>query len=314
MASVSAFLKNHMTIRHMRLLMALEAHRSVIKAASYLNLTQPAISKALASLEGALGCPLFIRTKAGMTATETGAYLIKYSRWVLQRMELAERELEAIMSPGSSHISIGTLPTTAVYLIPDFVKRLETRLPNTTVSLREGTMDGLLPALRSGQIDFAVGLLTLSNPDQEFATDVLLEDPVVAVTRVGHPLTTRNRLTWEDLRGFPLVLPNSTTQARGAIEAVFVERGIPVTKTRVDSVSTMANVGTLQVTDAVGFMSRTLVKHFARIGVLEILPLDVPPTVKLSIGIVWIADRERTAAHLTCHQLMKETARDLSGA
>lgn len=310
MSTLRIFLKNHLNIRHMRLMIALDDHRSVMKAATYLNLTQPAISKALAGLEDGIGTTLFRRGKAGMVPTEAGACLIKHSRRVLIRIEQAERELDEIMTEGSSHLSIGTLPATAVYLIPHFIARLEAEMPQTTVSLREGTMDSLLPALRTGQIDFAVGLLTIQHLP-EFETHVLMRDPVVAAVRSGHPLLSHAEVTLEMLQGYPLVLPLHNTLARGAIEAMFMNKRIPITRNRVDSVSTMANVGTLQVTNAIGFLSRSLVAHFRKLGVLEPLPLDLPPEVHLPIGLVRIADRDKTETHEIAHRLMAETAMQL---
>lgn len=310
MSTLRIFLKNHLNIRHMRLMIALDDHRSVSKAATYLNLTQPAISKALSGLEQGIGAPLFRRTKSGMVPTDAGACLIKHSRRVLIRIEQAERELDEIMTQGSSQLSIGTLPATAVYLIPHFIARLEAELPHTTVSLREGTMDSLLPALRTGQIDFAVGLLT-SQRQPEFETHILMRDPVVAAVRPGHPLLALQEVTLDLLKGYPLVLPLHNTLARGAIEAMFMNKNIPITRNRVDSVSTMANVGTLQVTDAVGFLSRSLVRHFKKLGVLEMLALELPPEVHLPIGLVRIADRDKTETHEAALRLMAETAMQL---
>ena len=307
MSNLRIFLKNQLNIRHMRLMVALDEHRSVMKAATYLNLSQPAISKSLSVLEDGIGTTLFRRTKSGMMPTDAGACLIRHSRRVLLRIERAERELEELMTAGSTHLSIGTLPATAVYLIPHFVARLEAELPHTTVSLREGTMDSLLPALRTGQIDFAVGLLT-SQHMPEFETHVLMRDPVVAAVRPGHPLLSLPEVTLADLEGYPLVLPLHNTLARGALEAMFMNKRIPITRNRIDSVSTMANVGTLQVTNAIGFLSRSLVAHFRRLGVLEKLPMHLPPDVHLPIGLVRIADMDRTETHDIAHRLMVETA------
>lgn len=311
MSNLLYFLKNNLSIRHMRLLVALDDHRSVVKAATYLHLTQPAISKALAGIEEGIGAPLFRRARNGLVPTEAGACLIRHARRVLLRIEVAERELDEIMVSGFSHVSIGTLPASAVYLIPRFIARLEAASARTTVSLREGTMDALLPALRTGAIDLAVGLL--AGPlGPEFATEVLLEDPVVAAVRPGHPLALQPEVAWQALEGYPLVLPSPNTLARGAIEALFLNRRIAVARNRVDSVSTMANVGILRVTDSIGFLSRSLVDHFRDLGVLTILPLPMPPDVLLNIGLVWIPDRDRTEAHVLAHRLLIEAARDIA--
>lgn len=311
MSKLHLFLKNSLNIRHMRLLIALDDHRSVVKAATYMNLTQPAISKALSGLETGIGAPLFRRGKSGLVPTEAGACLIRHSRRVLLRIEMAERELDGIMEEGFSHVSICTLPASAVYLIPRFIARLESETSNTTLTLREGTMDNLLPALRTGAIDFCVGLLS-GQLDSEFETEVLLNDPVVVAVRRGHPLTEKPSVEWEELQPYPLVLPSPNTLARGAIEALFMNRGLVMSRNRVDSVSTMANVGTLQFTNSIGFLSRSLVDHFRKLDVLEILPMDLPTEVKLSIGVVRIADRDRTEAEILAHRLLVETAEQIA--
>lgn len=312
MASINLFMKNSLTIRHMRLLIAIDDHRSVVRAATYLNLTQPAISKALAGLETGFGTPLFRRSKNGLVATQAGACLIRHSRRVLLRIEMAERELNEIIGSGFSHVSLGTLPASAVYLVPRFIARLESQTENTTISLREGTMDNLLPALRTGQIDLAVGLLSSPQLGSDISTEILLVDPVIAAVRKGHPLLDQGPLEWPHLKTLPLVLPPPNTLARGAIESLFRGHGIDISHHRIDSVSTMANVGTLQMTDSVGFMSRSLVEHFRRMDILDVLPLAIPPEVTLEIGLVWVTDRDRTDAQILAHRLLREVAQELA--
>ena len=307
-ASINLFMKNSLTIRHMRLLIAIDDHHSVIRAATYLNLTQPAVSKALSGLEAGLGAQLFRRSKSGLVATQVGACLIRHARRVVLRIELAERELNEIIGVGFRHVSIGTLPAAAVFLVPRFIARLERETQNTTISLREGTMDNLLPALRTGQIDLAVGLMSSPQLGSDISTEVLLADPVVAAVRRGHLLLGQGPIAWSQLEGFPLLLPPPNTLARGAIESLFHSHMIDVASHRIDSVSTMANVGTLQLTDSVGFLSRSLVEHFRRLGVLDALPLDIPAEVTLEMGLVWVTERERTDAHLLTHRLLRETA------
>lgn len=314
MQSVSLFIKNSLTIRHMRVLIAIDDHRTVNRAATYLNLTQPAVSKSLAGLEAGIGTPLFRRSKNGLVVTQVGACLIRHSRRVLLRMEMAERELSEIIGSGFSHVSIGTLPATAVYLVPRFVARLESETKSTTLSLREGTMDVLLPALRTGQIDFAVGLLSSPDLGTDLSTEILMVDPVVAAVRKGHPLLEQDSVLWSQLSGLPLVLPPPNTLARGAIESLFNNHGIDISNHRIDSVSTMANVGTLQLTDSVGFMSRSLVGHFQALGLLEVLALEVPSQVTLEIGLVWVTNRDRTDAQIIAHTLLRETATAIAAA
>jgi len=74
MASISsAFLQRSLTLRHMRLLLAVEELRQVGRVATALSISQPAVSKALAEIENGIGVPLFDRTPRGMLAVFTGS-------------------------------------------------------------------------------------------------------------------------------------------------------------------------------------------------------------------------------------------------
>ena len=73
----SAFLQRALTLRHMRLLIALEEMRQVGRVATALSISQPAVSKALAEIESGIGVPLFERTPNGMLPTAHGACLLR---------------------------------------------------------------------------------------------------------------------------------------------------------------------------------------------------------------------------------------------
>jgi len=71
MAKISStFLQRALTLRHMRLLLAVEELRQVGRVATALSISQPAVSKALAEIERGVGVTLFDRTPRGMLPTE----------------------------------------------------------------------------------------------------------------------------------------------------------------------------------------------------------------------------------------------------
>jgi DNA-binding transcriptional LysR family regulator len=175
------------------------------------------------------------------------------------------------------------------------------------VNVREGTMSTLLPALRAGDVDIVDGLLPSRPLSPEFATELLYEDPIVVAVRRDHPLTTLPGVDWPALSGHPMVLPPASAQTRAAIDNFMAERGISVPRRHVDSVSTLTNIGVLQFTDSVGFLSWELARHFAAQGTLQILPLEIP-NVRISVGLVWMADRHMGAAQRVVCRLLRETA------
>lgn len=310
MANIHLFMRNQMTIRHMRMLVAIDDHRSIIRAATFLNLSQPAVSKSLALLEETLGSPLFLRTKQGFVPTKAGTCLLTHSRGVLQRMEIAERELADAIGEGLHNISIGCLPGPSAYLMPRFLKRLQESMTRTTVSLREGTTEHLLSGLRSGLLDLALVLIPASRLGPEVSSEFLYSDRVVAAVRRDHPLLSRGAVGWGDLDGYPLVLPPQNSLARGAIEALFRDHDIDISHRRIDSVVTTANFGTIEITDSIGFMSRSLVTHFRKRSPIEFLPLDIPDDVVTEYAIVWDGSRALSEEHVKVLDLLRETVKD----
>ena len=314
MASLNQYLRHHVNIRHLRVMAALDDHRNVGRVAAYLNVTQPAVSKTLAMLETGLGVQLFIRGRRGMEPTDAGACLVRHAREILSRLNEAGSELRDIAEGQLGQVSLGVLPSAAVVLVPRFIARRQPDDASVSISVTEGTMATLLPALRAGDIDMTVGVLPTPPLGPEFGIEVLMEDPIAVVVRRNHPLTRLAHVSWSHLDGYPMVLPPQTAYTRGAIDAILARHELSVSLGVVESVSTMTNVGTLQLTDSVGFLSSMLAQHFQKLGVLTMLSLEAPDGVTMRVGLIWMIDRHFTEAHRLVRSGLLETSRELLNA
>jgi DNA-binding transcriptional LysR family regulator len=114
------------------------------------------------------------------------------------------------------------------------------------------------------------------------------------------------------VEAFPMVLPPPNTIARGPIDAFLADRQIAVSRRHVESVSTLTNVGVLQMSDSVGFLSRQLALHFAALGALSVLPLPMPD-VGLQIGLISMVDRRPSPSEKLLRQLFREVRDELVG-
>jgi DNA-binding transcriptional LysR family regulator len=310
MARLDWYIRANLKLRHLQLLVALDDLRNVGRAAAYLNITQPAVSRTLSAMETGLRATLFERTPTGVEPTEEGVYLIRLSRDLLSRLAVAGEELLDLSEGRIARINLGVLPAAAVTLVPRMIAQLQQQPLAVTISVREGTMDSLLPALRSGDLDLTVGVLPERPLGVEFESEVLGEDPIVAVVRRDHPLTRLDNPGWKDLAGYALVLPPPGTFTRGPIDASLAHFRVAVPRQSVlESVSTMTNVGTLQLTDSVGFLSRGLALHFAALGMLNLLPISAP-TATMRVGLIWRSDRRRTKAQELVRRLFRESLQE----
>lgn len=126
------------TLQALQCFEAAARHQSFSRAAQELALTQGAVSRQVAGLEGMLGVKLFRRTQHGMALTPAGA---DYARQVRLRLEALERDTVDLMArrgQGDS-VTLATVPTFATrWLIPR-LPRLAARHPQLLVHLETRT-------------------------------------------------------------------------------------------------------------------------------------------------------------------------------
>ena len=153
MANISsAFLQRALTLRHMRLLIAIEELRQVGRVAVALNISQPAVSKALAEIENGVGVALFERTPQGMLPTAHGACLLRYAHAMTNEIARAVDELTGIEQGIAATVAVGaTFGAGTGYLLSAATLQARQRLPELTVTVTEGSREYLLRQLRTGE-------------------------------------------------------------------------------------------------------------------------------------------------------------------
>ena len=310
MPGLQSFFQRGMNFRHIRLLVAIDEHKSIRRVAAHLNVTQPAVSKALAQIEEGLGAELFLRKNRSMEATPLGACLIRHARDILMKLKETENELMDLSQCRSDRIALGVLPAATLLLVPKFISRVESMSSSIIIKVTENTSEILLSHLRAGDLDFAISLISDTPLPAEYEKELLFEDPILLAVRPGHPLLNRDRVAWEDVAKFPMNLPPSTASSRHAIDAIMAALTVSPSARRLETVSTMATVGTLQYTDSIGFLSQSLVKHFSAYGVVSPLPIKLE-NVALRMGLIWMKDRRETASHQLTRTLLRETCQEI---
>ena len=96
----------NVTLRHFQQLLALESHRHFGRAAKSLNMSQPALSRSIQSLEKNLGTPLLERSPRGLQATPSGQLLIRHGRRILAATAELQAEFNQLLGQGESRLSI----------------------------------------------------------------------------------------------------------------------------------------------------------------------------------------------------------------
>ena len=297
-----------MNHRHLQLLVALDEHRNLARVAERLRVTPPAVTKSLQDIERELGAELFKRGPRGVSPTIYGECMIRHAQAVLGQLGKASLELRALKDGTQGATALGVLPAAAPLLAPLAVTMLKARAPLSTVLLREGTIDALAPDLHQGKLDLIVGTV----PSPKFASGLVVEvlyddDALVVVSRVGHPLARRSRLSLSQLVEYPWIIPPSGTSVGESFGHLLTRHRLPMTQNYVESGSIVVNKTLIQQTDALGFFSRHIAEFYAEQNVLAILGIELDASVG-PVGAMWTRDRRLSPTSELAVSCLREAA------
>lgn len=313
MAKLDWYIRANLKPKHMQMLIALDELRQVGRVASYLNVSQPAISKTLTELERGLGVELFLRSPKGLVPTRYGQSLIKLSRSVMHEFDVTHQELQQLASGAEGQLRVGVLPVAAPVLAPRALIRLREALPRLSVVLQEGTTDHLLPQLRAGELDIVVGNLPPASASVAMGLEeqVLFQGETIAVVcGAHHPLSQRKTLSPEDLQPYPFVVPPIGSAFRSSVDEVMQAFGLDSSCAKIESGSMTSTNTFVRGTQALSFYSRHLAEHYSRLGLLKILPLMTPQQT-MPIGMVWSPMQEQNPGMAEIRQLLMTVATEV---
>lgn len=295
MDSRSPTLSRRLKLRDLELIVVLDDVRNLNRAARLQHTSQPALSRALAQLESALGLALFERSARGMTPTPYGECLIRYARQCLATLERAADDLGSLQAGGMGHVNIGTNYSSAAYLLPRAITRLHHEAPGVMTSVREGPLDALLTDLRSRRVDLIVARLSHDTHDAGFLTTPLLEEPMCLVSGLHHPLASKTSLGWPDLLAYPWILPPRNTPVRERLGTLLREQDLPWPQSQVESASILVNTVLLQTSEVLSITPLAVARHQSAQGLLHLLDFTLPP-VFAPLGLIQLRDHPPTPA------------------
>lgn len=199
---------------------------SFTEAADALNLTQPAVSAKIRSLETELGTSLFHRLGRRVELTRVGQYLLDKGVELLDLEARLVREIEEIKHGKLSTLKIGCMADTASHWLPSLLFRYRQQYPDVqTKCLAFDSADQLYRAITSGEVDLGISDLSFSGFDEILETiiDTIHYSLIVSAS---HVLAQQPWLSFKELQKQPWVLPPEDSPSRIILERRFEELGI----------------------------------------------------------------------------------------
>ncbi|WP_137125832.1 LysR family transcriptional regulator [Roseomonas sp. HF4] len=207
----------------LRVFDAVARERHVTRAAQRLNLSQPAVSNALARLRAALGDELFLRRPGGVEPTELALALAGPVAEVLDRL----RETlitHAPFDPATAEriFPIALSEYAEAVLAPPLLERMGREAPGCLLAIRHADRTNTQALLDRGEAEFAVAVLP--EPPAIYTRIRLLPEAFLTLMRPGHPLAA-GVLDEDRLIAFPHLLHSANGSRDGALDVALATRG-----------------------------------------------------------------------------------------
>ena len=270
------FLKARLKTRQLLLLIALDDHRNIHRAAEELHMTQPAASKQIKDLEEMLDVRLFDRLPRGMEPTMFGETMIRHARMALTSLALAHDDIVALKAGLAGQVEVGVIMTPAMALLPKAIARVKEQAPMLRIGAHMEASNVLLDRLQRGTLDFMIGRILEKENSAGLIYEELTEEPACAVVRVGHPLLEAKQLELKDICTRAWILPPHGSILRHRFDMMFRRAGLAIPVNVVDTTALLLITALLQQTDALHVMPLEVAKYYASLRVLSILPIELP--------------------------------------
>ncbi len=308
MATIDRVLRSNLKLRHLQLLVALDEFRHLGRAAEFLSVTQPAVSKTLAEIERLFDLGLFVRSTRGTEPTPYGDAIVRFARSVLADYERTRDEIASVASGAAGRTRVGAMVVAMPMLLSRAVELLKARSAQTAVSIEEGDLTRLLPRLRVGELDLIVGRLEPGYAAPDLETEAFFEEPMSIVARPDHALAGKKRLGWNELVALPWVVPPPWASSRIKLNQLFYGHGINPPADLIESASFLVMLTFMRQRPAIGFVARSVARYLEREGLAKVLnikvPIDLPP-----VGLITMRGRTRPPATAQLIECLRNAAK-----
>lgn len=259
-------------LTHLRVIASIGRYRNAHRAGMDLGLSQPAISKIVREAEEAVGAPLFERGRQGMSPNPLGEALLARAVGILNDLESAQEEMEAMIAGTAGHLRLGVIPFVTPSLISGTLSALAQAGVELSLSIHEDTTGELVGRLLGRELDCLIARFSTER-EAELEQHLLYHQRFSAVVDARHPvLGGRRRVRLRDTLAFGWIVPPPRTAARHLVSALFVQSGLPPPAIRIETSSLEVIKAALADSDMVAILPTDIAHHYAELERLRVLP------------------------------------------
>ena len=276
-----------MDLRQLRHLVALADYRNFGRAAEAINLSQPAFSRSIQTLERDLGCELVERSSREFRLTGQGELVLQHARRLLAGSQALHNELTQYNGLTGGELQFGCGPYPAQVLVPEALADFIQAHPAIRTRFHQGDWQQLSLWLREQQIEFLVADARYFVGDPQYQVQLLRTRPGRFFCRAGHPLAGQQNLKLRALLDYPVVGTRIPPMIRKILADIL---GEPDFNPSVECAQFDAIQRVVLRSDAIGLATLEALRDQFNQGLIRFLDfIDVPredPALQLGYGIV----------------------------
>jgi DNA-binding transcriptional LysR family regulator len=193
-----------MELYQIRYVLAAAETLNFTRAAERCNVSQPALTKAVKSLEEELHAPIFTRDGKRVRLSDFGRSILPTLRQMQEQAERAKAIAQEYRLLEKVPVRLGVLGTIGSVRMARFLAAFQADFEGVEVEVAEAALPELLNRLDDGSLDLAI-VNPCEGVPESFHVHPLYSEDYVVVLPPGHPLAERSIVRLKDLSGQPYV-------------------------------------------------------------------------------------------------------------
>lgn len=210
--------------RLLQYFLAVAEEQSITKAAEYLHISQPTLSKQMMDLEEALGRQLLVRGRKKITLTEEGTFLRGRAQEIISLMDKTESAFRENEQSISGDVYIGCGEHRSTFTIMQIIRSIQEEYPDIRFHFFSSNADAIIERLDKGLLDMGFLLEPEITPRYDYKK-LPLREAWGILMRKDSPLADVETISFAMLAYLPLIMPSQTSN-RGRMKAYFTEANV----------------------------------------------------------------------------------------
>lgn len=180
------------------------------RTAEHMNVSQPAITRQIQSLENELGVKLFKRSTRSVDLTDDGKSFLADAKKILDISQNALQRFEKKRDNDFIRFAIGVPNSVYIRLLTPIICKMHQEYTNLKPVIVQMPLSQLLPKLNDGTIDVAMGIKDGETKALNYAFRKICSTTLTCMMPPNHPLTKEEVITSKLLQRYPAIIYNPT--------------------------------------------------------------------------------------------------------